>query len=614
MSASHRSQQTSKLTLVVVAIGYLLAGAALAQYPVGQGGRLLDANPQLGGSRINPSVGYYRPMSPLVGGNAFASGNVGRGLSLRSFSPITSPTAFRAGLGSGALSAFRRDSVGVADASKPWQGLTASFYFDPARTAPTAGYLKGYYQPGPTYPGFVPGPRQVESLLRNPSRFNVLQYGTPPAPPLETVSQFGTEQPAAQGPVAGLDLSTASRATLAPLASTIFGPQPPRLPEPVPGLVETFGSPFEPQEPGVPGPEPDASAAAAAAAGGPLDLRIWPEQLMEPLTPTPLGVVAQEEALRMLTGPGILELGEQTGQEAEQLAGLTRTPQGARPFEPDAASTLAVLGAPGLVDTSMLPGNDLFTDMQLALALEADPGADWFGQMQRTLQEAAGQDPALAIELQDRAATSAEEFVSRVLETPIQTFVGQAQVPLNAELQAAEAAMETGDYYEAVRHYERAHLMDPANPLPLVGKGHALLASGEYVSAAFNLIRGLERYPQLARFQLDLTLLMGGGEIVDIRRADLMQRLARHEDPELRFLLGYLELHTGNHELGLENLQKAAQEADPRSFIRRYPDLIRTGGLVTPPLLLPGIDETETPAPVPQLPAGQGSPPPEESR
>ena len=63
-----------------------------------QTGRVLDVNPQLGAGGYN----YTRPMSPLTVGNLAASGIAGGGLSLRSFSPIGDPTAFRAPLGSAA--------------------------------------------------------------------------------------------------------------------------------------------------------------------------------------------------------------------------------------------------------------------------------------------------------------------------------------------------------------------------------------------------------------------------------------------------------------------------------------------------------------------------------
>jgi hypothetical protein len=52
----------------------------------------------------------------------------------------------------------------------------------------------------------------------------------------------------------------------------------------------------------------------------------------------------------------------------------------------------------------------------------------------------------------------------------------------------------------------------------------------------------------------------------------------------LRFLLGYLEYHTGDRESGLRNLEMAAAEAELGSIIRRYPAILRGGALPAPKL------------------------------
>jgi len=256
----------------------------------------------------------------------------------------------------------------------------------------------------------------------------------------------------------------------------------------------------------------------------------------------------------------------------------------------------------------MLPGNDVFTDMQLALTLQRNPAAEWFTDMQAAVRQGAAATP----ELQEFADAQAEEFVGQVMDQPIRTFVGRGASALNDELLKAEALLDIGQYYDAAARYEIAHVVDPLNPLPLIGKGHALLAAGEYLSAAVFLTRGLERFPELVRFSVDLESLIGSGEIIDIRRADIMRRLAGREDPRLRFLLGYLEYHTGDRESGLKHLEKAAAEAEFGSIIRRYPAMLRGGALPAPklPFSVPtqsgpapgesGVVPTDEPAPAPK--------------
>jgi hypothetical protein len=537
-----------RVAVCVVLTLMLAAGDGLAQYRVDQGGRLLDANPALNAGRYNYTVS--RPMSPLIGGNPFATGNMGRGLSLRSVSPIGSPTALQTTLGSGFLSSFIRDSVSVGDAASPSGGLLARPFFDPARTAPTASYLRGFYDSSP----FEPTPFSAGTNAPGA----MLPYGSPPR---QRVDSARVLEAPFEGVGAPLNME---------LSSTIFGLEPLQLPGPL-------SSPFlQPRATYL----PDAGAdqfpiderqVDAGAAAGPLDLRVWPESRVEsPLTP--LDVLRQERAIELFA--------ERAPTPPDE------GPDGVPDGIPRPGETFATQTTPGITplgDSSMLPGSDVFTDMQLALALLLDPQAEWYTEM----QEAADQSPTRTVEMQSRAVLAAEEFIAQVLRAPMKTFVGEGASALNDELRQAETAMDLGRYYDAVRHYERARVIDPLNPLPLIGKGHALLAAGEYVSAALHLVRGLERYPELTHFQVDLTGLMGGGEIVDIRRSDLMKLLARNEDPQLRFLLGYLEIHSGNRELGLQNLDAAARQADPGSLIRRYPDMIRRKGVLPAPKLAP---------------------------
>ncbi|RMF79036.1 MAG: hypothetical protein D6744_09495, partial [Planctomycetota bacterium] len=134
------------------------------------------------------------------------------------------------------------------------------------------------------------------------------------------------------------------------------------------------------------------------------------------------------------------------------------------------------------------------------------------------------------------------------------------------------------------------------------GKGHAALASGDYQSAAVYLLRGFERFPALTRFKIDLESLLGGGEIVDIRRADLMRLLQANDDPRLRFLLGYLEVYGGHRESGLEHLRAAADGAPFGSILRRFADMV-AGEEPPPPPSLPATPPRET------IPAtGDGAP------
>lgn len=587
MSDSDRIRLTAgrsaslRVAVCVVLALTLAAGDALAQYRVDQGGHLLDANPGLNAGRYNYAVS--RPMSPLIGGNPFATGNMGRGLSLRSVSPIGSPTALRATVGSGFLSNFIRDSVSVGDYASRSRGLLARPFFDPVQTAPTAGYLRGFYDSSPFEPTPFSARRESRVSAGTNALGAMLPYGSPPRQRVDSERVLAAPF---EGVGAPLNME---------LSSTIFGLEPLELPGPLSSPSLLPRATYLPDV-GADQFPIDERQVDVGAAAGPLDLRVWPESRAES-PPTLLDVLRQERAIELLTERAPTPLGESPGAAPDGI------------FRP--GETFATQTTPGITplgDSSMLPGSDVFTDMQLALALLLNPQAEWYAEM----QEAATQSPTRTVEMQSRAVLAAEEFIAQVLQAPMKTFVGEGTSALNDELRQAETAMDLGRYYDAVRHYERARVIDPMNPLPLIGKGHALLAAGEYVSAALHLVRGLERYPELTRFQVDLTGLMGGGEIVDIRRSDLMKLLAHNEDPQLRFLLGYLEIHSGNREFGLQNLDAAARQADPGSLIRRYPDMIRRKGILPAPKLAPEEIQDAT-AGEPHAPGSEPTPPGEDS-
>lgn len=152
-TATRFDVRAAALALIVLAV---FATAVHAQQYIGQTGRLLDANSQIGSAGFNAT----RRVSPLLSANAIATGNVGRGFSLRSTSPITSPYTFRANLGSASLSAFRRDSVSVAATAFRYGGLTPRVYYDPSQTVFTPRFLGPQRVPTP---GLAPGSLRIGS-------------------------------------------------------------------------------------------------------------------------------------------------------------------------------------------------------------------------------------------------------------------------------------------------------------------------------------------------------------------------------------------------------------------------------------------------------------------
>lgn len=545
-----------RISIKRTALALAIAGwpLAAAQAPANPALRSFGPNAGfgLGGTPIN------RPYSPMSG-NAFASGNVRGGFALHSFSPISDPTAFRASLGSGGLSNFIRDSVSVYDAygssGAPYTPY-APFY-DPARTAPTAGFLSGQ-----TNTGF-------ESGLTKPNDFSV-------ARPTPGLLNYGPPSQQRFDPLA--DRTGAP----SPIATSIFGVMPIK-PVEINPVVNPVTGPIAPlREPTRPAQFPSPNTTDKMAVRGQFDTRITPQSIVAPLG-APLDVVLRGNVQEMLAAqkpmPSILD----------ERPPVPDTPRD--PAQPPLSPRVAALR-----DASMLPGNDVFTDMRLALAMISDPKAsEVFRDMQKAaagMARPTGQAAAQEIE--------AAVFIERLTKAPLKSFVGEGSSPVNDEMLKGESLLQIGQYYDAARRFERAVMLDPGNPLPNLGRGHALLAAGDYLSASLSLVRGLERFPEVTRFDVDLTAFFRNGEIIDIRRADLMQQLERREDPTLRFLLGYLEYYTGDRDRGLANLEKAARDADPGSMIRRYPALLRNEALPPPPKL----PTTDVPA-LPEFPTGK---------
>jgi len=161
-----------------------------------------------------------------------------------------------------------------------------------------------------------------------------------------------------------------------------------------------------------------------------------------------------------------------------------------------------------------------------------------------------------------------------IIDSPIKTFVTGSQSRVNYHMSLGEASLRDSDFYAAARHFESAMVADRDNPLPLLGRGHALAAAGDYMTAVASITMGIKRFPEIAKFDLDLPALVGQSDIFDRRRADLESLLSAREQYELRFLLGYLETYSGLGADGLNDLQKAAKAAPPDSIIAKFPDML----------------------------------------
>jgi tetratricopeptide (TPR) repeat protein len=134
----------------------------------------------------------------------------------------------------------------------------------------------------------------------------------------------------------------------------------------------------------------------------------------------------------------------------------------------------------------------------------------------------------------------------------------------NQHMQEAEGHMKTGGYYHAASSYSLALVYQADNPLALAGRGHALLAVGEYVSSALFLSRTLAVSPEYLQAKVDLVAVVGDENKLAGRITDIEQWLARSGSSQLQFLLGYVYYRTGQL-LRAKQAIDAAYEKTPES-------------------------------------------------
>lgn len=600
----------TKMQMIVVGVFAMVCAPAAAQidYRVpgineNREGRALDANPQFGAAGLNQnqfsqqiySFDYGLRSSNIITGNISGLGR------FQGSSPILANNAFRVSLPSSGLADFRSTSVGLPDVARGYQTYGVGSYYDPSIIITDAGAIsRGLNAPGssqlisPYQAPPLPSQRSPSdsALLADPAYLNSPQRSA--FSPGVRQTDFGAAS--ASSP---LNLASSPSPYSAAAASSIFG---------TPSLTNLNSLTLNPAQ------------SAALAQNSPLAPRV-PGQL-DPTRRSPAEndlsgnpQIADEE--RPLTGLPY--------PEADPLAQAVRTAQ-QRPANAPGGGTgmnASSAGGPFTGSPALVPGvtqtlitGDRFNDLASAFAsaqAKAGPQIGFIGRRRLTedgqpssaagSDDASGQTDDSAVDearpVVEGAAPNAnstgvsEQAISSVassirwegklLDDPIQSFVGAFSSEFNSYMKAAEDALKRGEYYVASDKYDLAIALDPGNPLAFIGRGHALAAAGDYLSAVQMLERGIARFPQIAAFKIDLLTIAGRVDAYDLRRADLEARLELREDYKLRFLLGYLEVYSGLEERGILDLERAAKAAPADSIIAQFPGLL-SGRIALPPL------------------------------
>lgn len=161
---------------------------------------------------------------------------------------------------------------------------------------------------------------------------------------------------------------------------------------------------------------------------------------------------------------------------------------------------------------------------------------------------------------------------------PHETFASYSEDKFNEHVRAAEWYLKEGKYYRAADAYTLASIYKPDDPLAYAGKSHALFAAGEYMSSALFLARALEIFPEYARFKVDIEAMVGDRDVLENRIADVEERLARVDAPELHFLLAYVYHQMGRADQARQEISAAYEKMPDSPAVVALREAIKAAG------------------------------------
>ncbi len=119
-------------------------------------------------------------------------------------------------------------------------------------------------------------------------------------------------------------------------------------------------------------------------------------------------------------------------------------------------------------------------------------------------------------------------------------FKSLANAKFNEYIQAAGKFFKQGKYYRAADAYILAGVWSGEHPQPLIGRGHALFAAGEYMSSSYFIQRAITLDPEYASKKFDLRQLLFDLDMIENGLLEVMAWQQKSGSGELAFLLAYL--------------------------------------------------------------------------
>ncbi len=595
-----------------------LAGAAWGQNSLGDGSSLVrpldrDLGRGVPAARPNTAANFQQELNLR---NAIVTGNAAGGMSFRGDAGYSAPTEFRGSLGSNDLFAFRRDSLFSGFAGMGIRGTDALQYQFALSTGGSSGLLGAGALSrtgggiGNQAPSTSADPRvfQEANALRDPSAGRG-QAGGGPGSASDGSMMGMLRSPSAYVANRGIQselmasfFDTATNINWGLTASSLRGVRMSRMVSAQeelqrPGAVPTSALPTvagNVTQPGEASPVEGATRGPAtvvpnsyqamverfrdAAAG-----RLQPppvEQAVEPETPT----------IDPATGLPVRNTGTQmpgSQMPGSQIPG-TGTPR--TPGNPGLRS-----GMPTPIDPTVAPGtpewerrlNEIRERLSADL-LETNPGMGL-----PTLPN----QPAGALEEENRTeGTSAGSLGYRPLDPEALRILRESAPridqyaeasgmpdPYTEHMAVAGRLLRNGAYFDAEERFTRAQSGRPDDYLATIGRFHAQIGAGMYLSAGMNLRRMLIEHPEAAATRFDAAMLPEPArleKVADELRTNASRALAGQSmvlGTNSALLLAYVGYQRSNSGLvgeGLETYQRLLEASGNPAAGRTLLDLI----------------------------------------
>lgn len=499
------------------------AGVALGSLPSAtvpsssyQGGLINTPNP------IDPS------------GNLPITGNVAGGKHFRGVIPYESTRSFRAPLGSTSLDSFLRYST-------PPQARTTypqnySPYYSPSGTVTTTvpGY-QGVFSP--SSPRIIGGMGQ----LRTDQPIDPMAMAEVPQPQVSTGERGAAADP-------GLGVSPRLRywpmsPTAGQMQDIISDELGNRLPEP----------PLSPT--GDPLMTPEEYQQRLEQLRRDVDrIQTDTRQLDQSLTADGTAMPVQPP----LQQPSLQQLPPITPPEQGMMDGLQTAPSAdgrLKLYDPSAGQETTPPTLPAEVGQAgeLSLGTDAAEPGKLPALQRIEETARAFDSASGFLNRAPNEQPGVADRFRNPSRTdrAAQDIAERTptdtqpsdnTRTPNAHAGSLTQIQFDHYLTAARLYMQQGRYYRAADSFTLASVYIPHDARAHLGKSHALLAAGEYVSSAVSLARAIELDARYALGKVDLVEIIGGPDAFVQRITNLEEQAQGDDASLLQFLLAYVNL------------------------------------------------------------------------